>query len=152
MMEPLKLSKKKNENLSDHSVSRVLKDYCETCSGHGFQYWVADSTALEKLFWVVVVLFLFTSGALLVNESMTHWGDNPKAVEITTFSKKAAELHHPAITICSPNGHDVGEYLRAVFDNFEYSNLSASEKLREHFPGYGNVDSKLVRFLRTYSF
>ena len=128
------------------SVTKILRDYCENCSGHGFQYWVADSSAIEKSFWVAVVLFFFTSGAVMVNEAVLHWGDNPKAVEITTFSKKATELYHPAITICNPNGYDVGEYLRAVFDNFEYNDLNSSKLLRSHFPGYADVNSKLVNF------
>ena len=148
-MERLKVRKKIAESPSDQSVSKILKDYCENCSGHGFQYWVADSSVLEKLFWVVVVLFFFTSGTVMVNEAVTHWGDNPKSVEITTFSKKATELIHPAITICNPNGYDVGEYLRAVFDNFEYGNLSESEMLRSHFPGYADVGSKVVSLGRS---
>ena len=141
-MERFKVRKKKAQ--SDHSVSKILKDYCENCSGHGFQYWVADSSVLEKLFWVAVVLFFFTSGAAMVNEAVTHWSVNPDVVEITSFSKKATDLIHPAITICNPNGYDVGEYLRAVFDNFEYSNIDASETLRSHFPGFSDVNSKLV--------
>ena len=52
----------------------------------------------------------------------------------------ASELPYPAITICNKNGHDVGEYLRAVFDNFEYSckdddfDCEKSQLLRSHFP------------------
>ena len=83
---------------------------------------------------------------------MIHWRDNPKAVVITTFSKKATEIMHPAITICNPNGYDVGEYLRAVFDNFEYSNHKSSENLRSHFPGYSDVNSRLVSFILWQNF
>ena len=145
MMEA-KTDLKHQKSSSDHSISKTLAKYCENCSGHGFQYWVADVSVFEKLLWVAVVLFFFTSGAVMVNEAESHWRGNPSAVEITTFSKKATDVIHPAITICNPNGYDVGEYLRAVFDNFEYSNLSESEQLRSHFPGYSDVNSDLVSF------
>ena len=51
---------------------------------------------------------------------------------------------YPAITICNPNGYDAGEYIRAVFDNFEFRCKSGSDQcnksslLREDFPGFSN--------------
>ncbi len=40
---------------------------------------------------------------------------------IDKFSLPATDLPHPAITVCKNGGrYDVGEYLRAVFDNFDY--------------------------------
>ena len=54
----------------------------------------------------------------------------------------ATDLPYPAITICNKNGYDVGEYLRAVFDNFEYSckdgDCEKSSLLRSHFPEYSS--------------
>ena len=55
----------------------------------------------------------------------------------------------------NPNGYDVGEYIRAVFDNFEYSCASNSEEckkselLRAHFPGWSSVDGFSVSPLKT---
>ena len=30
------------------------------------------------------------------------------------------EVNFPAVTFCNPYGHDTGEYVRAVFNNFEF--------------------------------
>ena len=54
----------------------------------------------------------------------------------------ATELPYPSITICNKNGYDVGEYLRAIFDNFEYSckegDCEETRLLRSHFPEFSS--------------
>ena len=41
---------------------------------------------------------------------------------IETFSLPAASLPYPSITICKENGiANTGDYLRAVFDNFQFT-------------------------------
>ncbi len=40
-------------------------------------------------------------------------------VTIETFSLPATSLPYPAISVCKPEPYDVGEYIRAVFDNFQ---------------------------------
>ena len=43
-------------------------------------------------------------------------------VGIESFTLPVTELPYPAITICKKNGlYDPGEYLRAVFNKFEYA-------------------------------
>ena len=199
------------------SISKVLSDYCQNTSGHGFQYWVSAGSAVERVLWIAVVLAGFTLALFLVTSSLTHWKDYPTSVDIMdgtqmasryllrveccisikwififlifnkinrlhfvmayyqvvelqkeawigqfysiyyndhskylwsqndrTFSMPATDLPYPAITVCNKNGHDVGEYLRAVFDNFEYSckdpNLDCekSQLLRSHFPEFSS--------------
>ncbi len=66
-------------------------------------------------------------------------------VAIDTFSLPATSLPFPAITVCKRRKFDVGEYLRAVFDNFQYVCKKAegvndtcreSMLLREHYDTY----------------
>ena len=73
------------------------------------------------------------------------------AISIATFSHPATSLPHPAITVCRAVEYDVGEYIRAVFNNFEYqcrgSDSSPSCKrtslLRDHYRSYiGNPQVK----------
>ncbi len=40
---------------------------------------------------------------------------------IDTMSYPATKLAYPAITVCKEDRYDVGEYIRAVFDNFQYA-------------------------------
>lgn len=76
---------------------------------------------MERAFWVVVVLIGLLIGLLMVSAALKNWSDNPEKVAIKTFSQPAREVPYPAITICNSNGYDVGEYIRAIFDNFEFS-------------------------------
>ena len=138
---------RKNEVLIENtkSISQVLTDFCQNTSGHGFQYWVSASTYFERTLWVCIVACGFTFASIMVSSALSHWFKNPSSVAIRTFSKPAREVEFPAITICNEKGFDVGEYIRAVFDNFQYKcekdyNCNETELLRSHFPAYFDKD------------
>ena len=64
-------------------------------------------------------------------------------VGIKSFSLPVTKLTYPAITICKKNGfYDPGEYLRAIFNNFQYTyqdgdgSCEATSLLREHYKQY----------------
>ena len=69
---------------------------------------------------------------LQVTSALTYWNDYPKRVAIATFAMPATEVPSPAITVCNPSGFDIGEYVRAIYDNFQYRD------------GEGQVVSKLT--------
>lgn len=139
-MEDKRPKEKKLEKLS-----KILSDYCANTTGHGFQYWVSARSRFERVLWVAVVVAGFSLSLIAVSSALTHWSNNPRKVRINTFTKPARDIPYPAITICNPNGFDVGEYIRAVFDNFEYScvrnndECQKSELLRAHFPGLSSM-------------
>ena len=60
-------------------------------------------------------------------------------MSIETFSLPATSLAYPAITVCNGYRYDVGEYIRAVYNNFESKcsvkedNCNATKYLRSHF-------------------
>lgn len=130
------------------TLRQVLTDFCQNTSAHGFQYWVSSDSYFERLLWVAIVAFGFSTAYLLVQSVTSHWIHNPTSVAIKTLSKPANEVPYPAITICNENGFDIGQYIRAVFDNFEYTcskgdrhDCGKTELLRSHFPGYAGVFS-----------
>ena len=92
----------------------------------------------------VMLLSHLPVGLVTVSAALKGWSDNPDKVAIKTYSLPAREVPYPAITICNPNGYDVGEYIRAVFDNFEFSCESGSDHceksrlLRADYPGFSN--------------
>ena len=143
-MEHLKKHKNRRNKLISENIkafSKVFLDFCRNTSAHGFQYWVSAGSLIERLLWIVIVACGFTFASIMVSSTVTHWRNNPSSVAINTFSKPAYELPFPAITICNENGFDIGQYIRAVFDNFQYScykdhNCSEVELLRSHFSGY----------------
>ena len=87
-------------------------------------------------------------GLVTVSSALKNWADNPGKVAIKTFSKPARGVPYPAITICNPNGYDVGQYIRAVFDNFEFScergKCEKSRLLRTDFPGLSSESGYAV--------
>ena len=76
---------------------------------------------------------------------------------IDTFSLPATRLAFPAITVCKGRPYDVGEYLRAVFDSFEWvceapeggkncgPGDNSSTLLRDHYHAFRKSDTYSVR-------
>ncbi len=70
-------------------------------------------------------------------------------VGIDTFSTPATDLTFPAVTVCRNKKYDVGEYLRAIYNNFEYScseslaspSCLRTAKLREDFAPLSSSES-----------
>ena len=59
----------------------------------------------------------------------------------------ATDLTYPALTVCNPHPYDVGEYMRAIYDNFQYDcfldnprSCEPAKLLREHFPKFFTYD------------
>ena len=101
---------------------------------------------------MVVVLIGLLVGLVIVSGTLKNWSDNPEKVAIKTFSQPAREVPYPAITICNPKGYDVGEYIRAIFDNFEFSCEkgkcdSSPGSLRADFPGFSSESGALVNHI-----
>ena len=62
-----KKKERKKDKKGHQPISRVLSEFCQNTSGHGFQYWVTASSAVEQALWVVVVLVGFTTGLIMVS-------------------------------------------------------------------------------------
>jgi hypothetical protein len=48
---------------------------------------VSAPRAVEKLFWVVVVIVGFTIASLIISTAVSDWQESPGVVAIETFSK-----------------------------------------------------------------
>ena len=137
------------------SLTSTAREYCEVCTLHGFSYWVTSQRTVYKLFWVGVVLVFFVISGYFVKTATEDWRDNPTQTTINALGIPIKTLDHPAITICKANGiYDIGDYLRAKFNNFQfscgYSNESESchmaNLLRYHYSSYSELirDPKLL--------
>ena len=137
------------------------KEYCEVCSPHGFSYWVNAKRTGDKIFWLIVVLICFAGSCGFVKIAVEDWIENPTITTINTLYHPITKLNHPAITICKPNGiYDAGEYIRAVFNNFQYScesdlkseSCQATMELRRHYAGYSELTNReLNKIIETSS-
>ena len=76
----------------------------------------------ERLFWIAATVLNFTFAALILRSAISDWIHSPGGFVISTFSLPATDLAYPAITtVCKAQKYDIGEYLRAVYDNFEFA-------------------------------
>ena len=102
--------------------------------------------AIERLFWVAVVIAGLYAASDMLYSAVTEWIDKPTILTIDTMTFPATNVAYPAITICKdPTNFDSGDYVRAVFDNFQSScNSDAScaeiELLRSHFRDYLKIN------------
>ena len=136
------------------SLLDTARHYCQVCTPHGLSYWVSSKTTGERLFWICVVLFCFTGSSFFIKTAVKDWNENPIQTTINALGIPITELDHPAITICKPNGiYDIGEYLRAVFNNFQFTcksekdseSCQAASLLRSHYQSFSNPNHPDVK-------
>ena len=147
-------TKRRKSGIGDavNALTSTGKEYCESCTPHGFSYWVSSKRTVDKLFWISVVFFCFAGSSYFVKTAIDDWKDNPIQTTVNALGIPITNLNHPAITICKPNGiYDVGEYLRAVFDNFQFAcksdkaskSCQATHLLRDHHLSYSNMPQEI---------
>ncbi len=85
---------------------------------------------------------------MILKSTAEDWLAHPAQTTINALGTPVTSLDHPAITVCKENGiYDVGEYLRAVYNNFEFhcSGGDVSEscrrisKIRDHHGVYSRL-------------
>ena len=144
---------RKRDNVA-RALTSTIREYCEVCTPHGFSYLVSSSKRAEKYFWLGVVLVCFVSSSYFIKTAVEDWNDNPIQTTINALGIPITQLDHPAITICKPYGiYDIGEYLRAVFNNFQFSCKSdknyggcqPENLLRSHYTEYSDRESTKSR-------
>ena len=52
--------------MSKNNTGRILKDFCESTSLHGYGYIYDDHSIVLKLFWIFVILIMTGLGILLL--------------------------------------------------------------------------------------
>ena len=82
----------------------------------------------------------------MLYSAIADWIEKPTVVTIETFTLPATSVAYPAITICKDGTNfDSGDYVRAVFDNFQSTcdsdaSCAEIELLRSHFQDYLRLD------------
>ena len=83
----------------EKKAKKILKengqDYCRNTTLHGFSYWVLEGTSnpstslalrlspssessiIDKIFWVVIVLAMIIWGVEMVTEAFIDWANDP---------------------------------------------------------------------------
>ena len=71
------------------NVAKIWKDFCESTSLHGFGHLTNATSALQKLFWVIVILGMATLGIIAV---IGNTGQFLNAGIVTTIQSSASSL------------------------------------------------------------
>ena len=80
---------------NDHRV-RILKDFCESTSLHGFNYLSNGTSIAQKVFWVIVITIMTVMGISLL---VQNTGDFCNSRIVTTINSSSAPLDVSMILI-----------------------------------------------------
>lgn len=92
-----------------------LKRYFSETTVHGFRYVVEGRNRLERLVWVLFILFGFTYTAYLVYNAYVDWERHPVQTTIDEVGLPVQELPFPAITLCDINSQKMPRRNRWMF-------------------------------------
>ena len=56
---------------------RIIVDFCENTTLHGFAYVVSAPRLLERFFWGLVIAAFVSYGWTTVFKAVVDWGENP---------------------------------------------------------------------------
>jgi hypothetical protein len=142
----IKMARKKKPSI--HPLLATGREYCEKSSPHGFNYWVTCTKINDRIFWVITVMIGVACSTYFCKTAINDWIKSPTQTTINALGIPISQMRHPAITVCKENSvYDVGEYIRAVFNNFQFAcNDSISSQscqpttmLRNHYSKYSKV-------------
>ena len=103
----------------------LLKEFLETSTIHGLAYISTAPSKPSKAFWLLVVIFGFSTAFYLINNSYTEWEASPIATSISTHP--ISELDFPTITVCPPEGSNTA----LNYDLVRAQNITLTEKERD---------------------
>ena len=79
---------------------KVISDFLEKSSIHGF-FFIGDSQhALIRFFWIVTVLAGFVGSFILIQISVSGWSDNQVSTTVETIPISGVTI--PRLTVCPP--------------------------------------------------
>ena len=83
-----------------------VQNYAENSTVHGIAYVFNKKIGfLDRLLWLLIMIFSLAAAALLVEKSFTMWRSNQVITTLKTNTKPISQLNFPAITICGEGNH-----------------------------------------------
>ena len=76
-----------------------VKDFLESTTIHGLTY-ISTTRTLVRVFWIIVVIFGFSTASFLIYQSFQAWEDSPVSTTIETLP--ISKLRFPKVTVCPP--------------------------------------------------
>ena len=76
-----------------------FKDFLESSTIHGLTY-ISTTRKLVRIFWILVVIFGFSTASFLIYQSFQAWEDSPVSTTIETLP--ITKIKFPKVTVCPP--------------------------------------------------
>ena len=87
---------------------KVIKDFLETSSIHGF-FFVGDSKhPLIRFFWIATVIAGFVGSYIMISISVRSWSDNQVSTTVQTLPISGVTI--PRVTVCPPKVNIEAKY------------------------------------------
>ena len=77
----------------------LVKDYLSSSTIHGLSF-IGSTKSFIRLLWIFIVIFAFSSAALLIKSAFQTWSEAPIKTTIETLD--IMELKLPKVTVCPP--------------------------------------------------
>ena len=103
----------------------IFREFLETSTIHGLAYISSAPSKVSKVFWLLVVVFGFSTAVYLINSSYNDWQASPIATSISTHP--ISELEFPTITVCPPEDSNTA----LNYDLVRAQNITLTESERE---------------------
>ena len=76
-----------------------VKDFLESTTIHGLTY-ISTTRTLVRVFWIIVVIFGFSTASFLIYQSFQAWEESPVSTTIETLP--ITKIKFPKVTVCPP--------------------------------------------------
>ncbi len=97
---------KKSDKEVDYGdkLHNVTVKYLKETSIHGLKYFGEENRhVLEKIFWLVTIVFAWTMAGYLIYKVMYKWQKAPVLVSFDSRQVAVYEIPFPSLTICNMN-------------------------------------------------
>ena len=118
-MTQLESIRKRKIEISKGMAHKVIKDFCESTSLHGYSYLYIAETIISKLVWTLVILFMTGLGMFLL---VKNTNDYIKARLVTNVESSYANLS-VRIFFCHIKSGDTYVHIFKILSSMWYFHL-----------------------------
>ena len=101
----------------------TLREFLETSTIHGLSY-IVSTKKIQKIFWILIVIFGFSFAGFLILQSFQNWEESPITTTIETLP--ISEITFPKVSVCPPKN----TFTNLNFDIMMTENMTLENETR----------------------
>ena len=134
------------------SGTRMLSDFFDATTVHGFAYVHRRNPACHRLLWSILILVGFSISGWLIFEAFQDWDENPVLTTLDTIAAPITETQFPTVTVC-PNEYtppDNWAYLETILNAVHFSCKENCEKTGKIRKDFEFLSKKIVNYYKGF--